>query len=158
MHFTFQRAPTMVKLTWLLPWYLKLAWSCVVSDLLWTRSIITRKWRYVLTLKRRCHHFHDDVIKWKHFPCYWPFVRGIHRSPANSPHKGHRRGALMFTLICVWINGCVNNCKAGDQRRYCAHYGVTVMLTKIPSLYAFEFDIFRCIQWRNCIKMTTFAC
>ena len=23
---------------------------------------------------------HDDVIKWKHFPRYWPFVRGIHRS------------------------------------------------------------------------------
>ena len=21
---------------------------------------------------------HDDVIKWKHFPRYWPFVRGIH--------------------------------------------------------------------------------
>ena len=20
---------------------------------------------------------HDDVIKWKHFPRYWPFVRGI---------------------------------------------------------------------------------
>ena len=30
---------------------------------------------------------HDDVIKWKHSPRYWPFVRGIHRSPANSPHK-----------------------------------------------------------------------
>ena len=27
---------------------------------------------------------HDDVIKWKHFPCYWPFVRGNHRSPVNS--------------------------------------------------------------------------
>ena len=26
---------------------------------------------------------HDDVIKWKHFPCYWHFVRGIHRSPVN---------------------------------------------------------------------------
>ena len=25
--------------------------------------------------------FHDDVIKWKHFPRYWPYVRGIHRSP-----------------------------------------------------------------------------
>ena len=24
---------------------------------------------------------HDDVIKWKHFPRYWPFVRGNHRSP-----------------------------------------------------------------------------
>ena len=23
---------------------------------------------------------HDDVIKWKHFPRYWPFVPGIHRS------------------------------------------------------------------------------
>ena len=22
---------------------------------------------------------HDDVIKWKHFPRYWPFARGIHR-------------------------------------------------------------------------------
>ena len=70
---------------------------------------------------------HDDVIKWKHFPCYWPFVRGIHRSPVNSPHKGQWRGALILTLICVWINGCANNREAGDLRRYCAHYGVTVM-------------------------------
>ena len=31
---------------------------------------------------------HDDVTKWKHFPRYWPFVRGIHRFPVNSPHKG----------------------------------------------------------------------
>ena len=23
--------------------------------------------------------WHDDVIKWKHFPRYWPFVRGINR-------------------------------------------------------------------------------
>ena len=23
---------------------------------------------------------HDGVVKWKHFPRYWPFVRGIHRS------------------------------------------------------------------------------
>ena len=44
---------------------------------------------------------HDDVIKWKHFPRYWPFVRGIHRSPVNSPHKGQWRGALMFYLICA---------------------------------------------------------
>ena len=24
--------------------------------------------------------YHDDVIKWRHFPRNWPFVRGIHRS------------------------------------------------------------------------------
>ena len=42
---------------------------------------------------------HDDVIQWKHFPRYWPFVREIHRSPVNFPHKGQWRGALMFSLI-----------------------------------------------------------
>ena len=71
--------------------------------------------------------FHDDVIKWKHFPRYWPFVRGIHRSPVNSPHNGQWRGALMLTLICARINGWVNNREAGDLRRPRAHYDVTVM-------------------------------
>ena len=42
---------------------------------------------------------HNDVIKWKHFLRYWPFVRGIHQSPVNSPHKGQWRGAFMFSLI-----------------------------------------------------------
>ena len=70
---------------------------------------------------------HDDVIKWKPFLRYWPFVRGIHRSPMNSPHKGQWRGALMFSLSCVWINGWVNNRKAGDLRRYRAHYDIMVM-------------------------------
>ena len=73
------------------------------------------------------HRHHDGVIKWKHFPRYWPFVRGIHRSPVNSPHKGQRRGALMFSLICVWINDWVKTRKAGDLRRYRAHHDVTVM-------------------------------
>ena len=72
---------------------------------------------------------HDDVIKWKYFPRYRPFVRGIHRSPANSPHKGQWRGALIFSLICVWINGWVNNGEAGDLRRYRVHYDVSVMPT-----------------------------
>ena len=52
------------------------------------------------------------------FPRYWPFVRGIHRSPVNSPHKGQWRGALMFSLICALINGRVNNREAGDLRRH----------------------------------------
>ena len=71
---------------------------------------------------------HDDVIKWKYFPRYWPFVREIHRSPVNFPHKGQWRGALMFTLICARKNGWVNNGEAGDLRRYLAHYDVIVMV------------------------------
>ena len=73
---------------------------------------------------------HDDVIKRKHFPRYWPFVRRIHRSPVNSQHKGQWRGSLMFSLICVWINGWMNNREAGDFRRYRAHYDVIVMNDK----------------------------
>ena len=70
---------------------------------------------------------HDDVIKWKHFPRNWPFVREIHRSPVNFPHKGQWRGALMFSLIYVWINDWVNNREAGDLRRQHGHYDVIVM-------------------------------
>ena len=70
---------------------------------------------------------HDDVIKWKHFPRYWPSVRGIHRSPVNSSHKGQKRGALMFSLILARINGWVNNGEASDLRHHRAHYDVIVM-------------------------------
>ena len=55
-------------------------------------------------------------------------VRGIHCSSVNSPHNGQWREALIFCLICVWMNGWVNNGKAGDLRRYRAHYNVIVMM------------------------------
>ena len=74
----------------------------------------------------------DDFTEWKHFPRYWPFVRGIHRSPVNSPHKGQWREALLFSLICVWINGWVNNREAGDLKRHRAHYDVIVMKWPTP--------------------------
>ena len=34
----------------------------------------------VIRQSRRISFHNDDVIKWKHFPRNWPFVRGIHRS------------------------------------------------------------------------------
>ena len=70
--------------------------------------------------------WHDDVIEWKKTR-HWPFLRGIHRSPVNSPHICQWRGALMFSLIYTWINGWVNNGEAGDLRRHRAHYDVTVI-------------------------------
>ena len=30
---------------------------------------------------------HDFIIKWKHFPRYWPFMRGIHRATMDSLTK-----------------------------------------------------------------------
>ena len=51
--------------------------------------------------------------------------------PVNSPHKGQWRGAWMFSLICVWINGWVNNHKAGVLWCYHAHYDVNVTCENI---------------------------
>ena len=72
-------------------------------------------------------NIHDNVIKWKHFPHYWPFVREIHRSLVNSTHKGQWHRALMFSVICTWINSWVNHHEAGDLRCHHAHYDVFVM-------------------------------
>ena len=85
-------------------------------------------------------NIHDGVIKWKHFPRYWPFVRGIHRSPLNSPHKGQSRRALMFSLICVWINGWVNNHEAGDLRCYRTHYDVIVTFLSVLQVEVIRLD------------------
>ena len=70
--------------------------------------LIEFSWNIPVSAAERLWHvyegvdnLHDDVIKWRHFPRYWPFVRWIHRSPVNSPHKGQWRGALMFSLICA---------------------------------------------------------
>ena len=89
--------------------------QCIANGLrtLWCYKIIT------------CTH--DDVIIWKYFTRYWPFVRGIHRSPVDSPHKGQSRGAMMFSLICVWTNGWANSWETGHLRRHRAHYDDTVM-------------------------------
>ena len=46
----------------------------------------------------------------------------------NSCHKGQSCGALMFSLVCAWINVWVNNREAGYLRRHRAHYHVTAMV------------------------------
>ena len=91
---------------------------------------------------------YDDVIKWKHFPHYWPFVQGIHRSPVNSSHKSRWRGALMFSLICAWINGWVNNREAGDLRHQRAHYD-DIMMRDTGGLKLMRTCSHKLIFWQN---------
>ena len=75
---------------------------CLNAERHWFRKTLMNWWndrtRWPICSKRSTH---DDVIEWKHFSRYWPFVWGIHQSPVNSPHKGQWRGAWMFSLICV---------------------------------------------------------
>ena len=111
-----------------------------VSDLVLVKSNRATDWRSLHTdpaLWCLIGIASKGISVWKHFswwrhqnetfsalPC---FCARIHRPPVNSPHKGQWRGALMFSLICAWINGWVNNRKTGDLRRNRAHYDVIVM-------------------------------
>ena len=99
----------------------------LLTFLSWTEMI--KKLRSVWSPSSRmaCWTKHDDVIKWKHFPQFRALCAGNSPVPVNSPHKGQWRGALMFSLICAWINDWVNNREAGYLRRHRGHYDVNVM-------------------------------
>ena len=115
-------------------------------------------WRRSQTVQLQSSFYsyrHDDVIKWNHFPRYWPFARGIHRSPVNSPHKGQWRGALVFPLISAWINDWANNREASDLRRPMGHYNVSVMWAFASTLHLFH-DAQQCMaytDWAKCISL-----
>ena len=70
---------------------------------------------------RRGNRFHATA-------CMMTSSNGNIFRTVNSLHKGQWRGALMFSLICVWINDWISNREAGDLRRYRAHYDVIVMV------------------------------
>ena len=46
--------------------------------------------------------WHCNVMTWKHFPQYWPFVRRNHRWPADSRHK--RPVTRGFDIFIVNLN------------------------------------------------------
>ena len=106
-------------------------------------SLVPNIWQaFIYPIVTQCiAAYQDDVIKWKHFASYWPFVRGIHRSPVNSPHKGQWHGALMFSLIFAWINVWVNNGEAGDLRHHRAHYDVIVISHGLDIVAGLLFDV-----------------
>ena len=70
---------------------------------------------------------HDDVIKWKHFPRYWPFVRGIHRS-RWIPHTKASDAELWCLPYAV------------DLRRHGIHCDVAVIMNfrKVCRIWFFE--------------------
>ena len=66
------------------------------------------------------------------------------------PKKGQWRGALMFSLICAWMNGWVNNCEAGELKHHRVNYDVIVtgiifwayqVLWNTPKPWCFENDL-----------------
>ena len=68
---------------------------------------------------------------------------GEFTGPGEFPTQGQWRGALIFSLICVWLNGWVNNCEAGDLRRHRGHYDVNVMVYHWSTLHPYLIKIHR---------------
>ena len=75
------------------------------------------------------------------------------------PHKGQSRGALMFSLMCTWMNGWVNNHEAGDLRCHRTRYEVTVMYRNINTLQLQDHLLTKLLLLvaSKVVKMTTYA-
>ena len=80
----------------LCPWRERFAVVAGAKIVIWWQGNAECTGSVLMFQERLISSVNDDVIKWKHFPRYWSFVRGIHRSPANFPHKSQWRGALTF--------------------------------------------------------------
>ena len=87
---------------------------CVVFNMLssgrvWANRVTDCRQKYFSRMQTPIHNLTSIGLLYgmmtslneKKIPRYWPFVWGINRSPVNSPHKGHWRGTLMFSLICA---------------------------------------------------------
>ena len=57
----------------------------------------------------------------KHFPRYCPFVREIHRSLVDSPHKWTLTRTFEVSLLSVWPNCWTNTRLTGNSRRHDGH-------------------------------------
>ena len=99
------------------------------------QRIHSRNFAHKLSLRQS----HDDVIKWKHFPRFWPFVPVTGEFPSQSSDA-----ELWCFLICAWTNDWINNRDAGDMRGHRAHYDVTVMMFFL--VYMFIWNKLACEQ------------
>ena len=111
----------------LAPWTLPSGKSDQIKKLL---CIWCKTWRsfYNLAINILLDYLHDDVIKWKHYPRYWPFVRGIHRWPVDCPHKASDAELWCFFFYLRLNKRWASNRDAGDLRRHRTQYDVTLMV------------------------------
>ena len=100
---------------------------------IWQR--MTKKRWYLVIWWMLSNEFPNDNHRayawWRHqmetFSALLAICAGNSSVPGEFPTHRPVTRALMFSLICVWINGWVNNREAGDLRRYRGHYDVIVM-------------------------------
>ena len=94
----------------------------ILCCIAWVVVLLCRIRLFFYWIYAQCTWSEMTEIKLFNQSCYWPFVRGIHRWPVASPHKGQWRGALMFSLICAWTNDWPKTGNTDDLRCHRVHY------------------------------------
>ena len=70
-------------------------WAIMVSNLWNFAYILFELALHCLVLGLVCKLWWSSHLPWRR---HWPFARGIHRSPVNSPHKGQRSFDVFLDL------------------------------------------------------------
>ena len=71
--------PKQVSKAWISNYTPSILWDAITNTCFW-HTIPHSPIRTHASFPSSSSVLHDDVIKWKQFLRYWPFVRGIHRS------------------------------------------------------------------------------
>ena len=72
---------------------------CNQVDFSWTAKVVQHVcwWKNILLVMFKMLGIHHDVIKWKHFPRYWPFCAGI--SPVTGEFPSQRPVTRSFDAV-----------------------------------------------------------
>ena len=97
--------PIHKKIIFILTWPIFFPFYIALTTFLNCEAKLIAKWQQFIGVRHMPWWLHQMEF----FQRYWPLLRGIHRSPVDSPQKGQWRGALMLSLICAWINDWANN-------------------------------------------------
>ena len=111
------------------------------------------------TAKWQAYTSHDDVIKWKHFPRYWSFVRGIHRWPVNSQKPVTRTHDVFFDLrlnkrLSKQTLGWKFETPSRSWWRQCNGVNSNTLYRKIVKQASFCFELWTCVSDRDIFIIT----
>ena len=93
----------------------------------WLLAVIKNCSQVFIVLAQLLKYLQIDcnILPWHGSPlCYWPFVRGIHWSSMDYPHKRLAAQALIFSLMLAWTNCWTNIPVPGYFTRYDTHVKV----------------------------------
>ena len=102
----------------------------------WLLAVIKNFSQVFIVLAQLLKYLQIDcnILPWHWSPlCYWPFVRGIHWSSMDSPHKRLAAQALIFSLMLAWTNCWTNMPVPGYLTRYDTHVKVFANLLQYLS-------------------------